>query len=293
MQDGSWDNYRFVLAIYRHVTLSAAAVSLGVNETTVSRRLLQAENRLNTKLFLRKQKGLVPTDAGMSLVQRIERAEMEISSAEDEVSGSDRLVAGAVRIVAGSNVINILLVPHIKTLLNEHINLKLDLIATDDVGDRALHDADIVIHDCKPCDDSRLVLRSLGKLVYGVYAAREAMQEGKRRPALPRITLENRKRDFQSGSPTSINPQVADSDIARIRVNNSATLLECVRAGLGTGLIPEAFVTDEVEFQSQPTDEDGKTCEFWLTYKSEIRDLQRMRVTVQWVTDCINKVTFE
>ena len=60
----NWDDIRFLLAIHRGRTLSAAARQLGVNQTTVARRLAALERDLGTRLFDRVDRDHVATSAG-------------------------------------------------------------------------------------------------------------------------------------------------------------------------------------------------------------------------------------
>ncbi|HNC98514.1 MAG TPA: LysR family transcriptional regulator, partial [Myxococcota bacterium] len=68
-----WDDLRYVLAIQRAGTLQGAARSLGVNRTTVGRRLEEVEERLGMRLFNRSSDGMVPTAAAEDLTETATR----------------------------------------------------------------------------------------------------------------------------------------------------------------------------------------------------------------------------
>ena len=51
MSGQDWDDYRFLLAVAREKTLTAAAAALGVDQTTVSRRLRSMQDRSSGALF--------------------------------------------------------------------------------------------------------------------------------------------------------------------------------------------------------------------------------------------------
>ena len=57
----SWDDLRFLLAVARAGTLSGAARSLGVNHTTVSRRIQALEEHVGVRLFERLSSGWATT----------------------------------------------------------------------------------------------------------------------------------------------------------------------------------------------------------------------------------------
>jgi DNA-binding transcriptional LysR family regulator len=72
----NWNDSRYVLAVGRAGTLSGAARALGVNETTVGRRLAAIEGALGVHLFEKVQGGkLPPTEAGTRAIsQSVDRA---------------------------------------------------------------------------------------------------------------------------------------------------------------------------------------------------------------------------
>ncbi len=76
MQDINWNDLRYALAIARAGTLAAAARRLGVDETTVARRLAAMEAVLGAQLFQRTGTGgLQPIQTGESAVAHAERVE--------------------------------------------------------------------------------------------------------------------------------------------------------------------------------------------------------------------------
>ena len=65
-----WDDLRYALAIGSAGSLAAAARTLGVNHTTVLRRLDALEAQLGSRLFDRLRSGYQPTAANRSPADR-------------------------------------------------------------------------------------------------------------------------------------------------------------------------------------------------------------------------------
>ncbi|HHJ16664.1 MAG TPA: LysR family transcriptional regulator [Gammaproteobacteria bacterium] len=63
-QDVAWDDFRTVLAVCREGTLSGAARVLGVNHSTVFRRINALEDRLDVRLFERLPEGYARNEGG-------------------------------------------------------------------------------------------------------------------------------------------------------------------------------------------------------------------------------------
>src|SRR6185437_16423797 len=85
----NWDDIRFFLAVARQGGLTSAANQLGINHTTVARRLTNLETSLRTRLVTRTPTGVTLTPAGQKFVQHAERIELEALSAEQEVCSVD------------------------------------------------------------------------------------------------------------------------------------------------------------------------------------------------------------
>ncbi|MFO0599823.1 MAG: LysR family transcriptional regulator [Myxococcaceae bacterium] len=93
-----WDDARFVLALHREKTLSAAAATLGVTRTTVGRRLKAAEDHLGVRLFDRSDDGFAPTAAGDELAETAARLEAELHVTEGKLLGRDAELRGRLRV---------------------------------------------------------------------------------------------------------------------------------------------------------------------------------------------------
>ena len=65
-----WNDLRTFLAVHRSGTLARAATTLGINATTVGRRLAVLEEELGAKLFDRTPDGYSVTQAGLDLLPR-------------------------------------------------------------------------------------------------------------------------------------------------------------------------------------------------------------------------------
>src|SRR5262249_60378039 len=71
----SWDDARILLEVVRHGTQGAASKALGVDQATVSRRLLRLGDVIGAPLFLRDGTRLIPTDLARGLARQAETPE--------------------------------------------------------------------------------------------------------------------------------------------------------------------------------------------------------------------------
>ena len=82
-----WDDLQTFLSIARHGTLSAAARALGVQQSTMGRRLMGLEERAGARLLAKTPSGFVMTPAGEAILGHVERIEAETLAIEHRISG--------------------------------------------------------------------------------------------------------------------------------------------------------------------------------------------------------------
>ena len=109
MADMDWSDLRYALAIGRLGSVAAAARQLGVNATTVQRRLDALEKRLGARLFDRARTGYLPTDAGHVVIDQARRMADQADEIERRVLGRDRELTGPLRVTTAFVVMEHLL----------------------------------------------------------------------------------------------------------------------------------------------------------------------------------------
>lgn len=278
-RDLNWNDLRFLLALARSSSLAGAARRLGVNESTVARRLAEAEQRLGARLFERGLGAFSPTEAGRAALAGAERVEREVQAVEAAVSGADRLAAGLVRVTSVPIVVNRLLMPALPELLRAHPQLRVELIAEPRDLSLTRREADIALRLARPAKELRAVARRIGRLDYGVYApARRA------RGALPWITYE----DAMAALPQWrwMAERAAEGEAEpRVTVNDAEAILQGIKAGLGKSLLPLAVAEGEPGLRRLDPGPPALSRELWLMVHPELRGLTRVRVVLDWLAE--------
>src|SRR6476646_1732308 len=116
-----WDDVRFFLEVSRRHTLAAAARQLGVDYTTVGRRIAALEREIGSKLFERTPDGFVATEAGEGLRAAAERMEAA-------ALGADRRLSGAVRIASTDTIAQVVVLPAVRKLHQRHPDIRVHLV---------------------------------------------------------------------------------------------------------------------------------------------------------------------
>jgi DNA-binding transcriptional LysR family regulator len=276
MQDLDWNDLRYVLCLSRTGRIAGAARKLGVNETTVARRLTRVEGLLGVRLFERHAGVLRPTDSGQIVIRRAERIELDVDAVKDGVTSADSIAAGKVRITAVPMVLNYILIPALSTLLRSHRLLQIELVADPRNLSVTNREADIALRMARPDNDSRAVARRVGIIEYAVYGASAA-----RRP-LPWVTYDASWSDLPHArwmaKAVLSDPEAEIS----ILVNDSELALNAVRAGLGRSLMP-CRIGDAVPGLSRLSGPKPVLCrDMWLIVHPDLKHLARVRAVIAW-----------
>ena len=189
----SWDDLRYLLAVLRERTFTAAAAALATEQSTVSRRIAALEAELGVVLFERGRGAPVPTEAALRLRDGAERVEAELSRFRDDATGLRAApVEGRVRLALTEELAVHVVVPEVLPALRAaHPALAVDLLTSYRAADLVGHEADIALRFFQtPRGD--LVGRRIARLTTAVLGARAHARRLRATPLakLPWITIE-------------------------------------------------------------------------------------------------------
>ena len=111
LQHLAWDDFRLVKTIAETHGLAGAAERLGVNHSTVFRRLGHLEESLGVKLFERHRTGYALTAAGEEMTALAERMEEDVATFARKLAGQVVSPAGELRITTNDTLLVHLLTP--------------------------------------------------------------------------------------------------------------------------------------------------------------------------------------
>ncbi len=285
-----WNDLRYLLAVARGGTLAGAAKGLGVDDSTVSRRVARLEARLEARLFERAGDGrLRPTPAGAEAVERAERMELEVEGLRDSVTGADTVCAGTVRLTSVPLLVNRLLVPALPGLLDRHPALNLELVA--DPSDLSLRrrEADMALRLARPRSGGRSVLaRRIGTLRYEVYAATSLPAAAE--ASLPWVTYDEAFAHLPQARWIAADLECGGT-AARFVVNDGEALVEAVAAGLGKSLLPHVVAARDPRLTALVAPDGNPVLEreLWLLVHRELRGLARIDAAADWLCELVAK----
>lgn len=228
-----WDDVRFFLEVSRAGTLAAAAKRLGVDYTTVGRRIAALERELGAKLFERTPEGYVCTETGEGLRAAAEQMEAAALEVGRRALGADRRLSGVVRIACTETIAQVLLLPALSKLHGRHPDIRAHVLMGVARLDIARREADLALRYVRP-ESGALISRRLTRVAFAAYASpeylasRPAPAAGASLEGHDTVEMEEGIRSWRSRLP---------GGRVVVRANNLAALVQAAALGLGIGTL--------------------------------------------------------
>ena len=165
----NWDDFRLVRAIAEARSLVGAADALGLNHSTVFRRLGQIETDLGRALFERSRAGYAPTAAGDEMIALATRMSDGVLDFERRLAGQDERPRGELRVTTTDSLYSSLLAPAFASFRAAYPEIRLDIIVSNSALNLSRRDADVAIRATAEPPET-LVGRKIGGMGWGVYA---------------------------------------------------------------------------------------------------------------------------
>ena len=232
-----WSDFKVLIALSEAGSVAGAARLLGVDASTVSRRLAALEDAVGATLVIRGGRDFAITADGRSVLAAAQEMADATSRAANAIRAGKQEVAGLVRlscIAAFARALSGLL-PLVK---ERHPALDLAILVSNRPIDLMRGEADIGLRLFRPVEPD-LVIRQTSDCGWGVYAARSyAATRGL--PASPddlqdhQLILYDEKRNHLPGPDWM--ERHARGFGSHIRVDSSTTAAQLIASGAGIGV---------------------------------------------------------
>jgi DNA-binding transcriptional LysR family regulator len=280
----AWDDFRLIKAIADHEGLTGAAAALGVNHSTMFRRLGQMEEQLGLPLFERRKTGYVTTVAGAEMAALAARMEEEVTAFGRRLAGRDVAPSGEVRVTTTDTLYLNVLLPIFAAFRLAHPLIRLDVVIGNQTLNLSKRDADVAIR-ASDSPSETLVGRRLATLTWAIYGRKEApltAAEAADPSALFTrnwVTLGDQLGYVKAAR--YVRDHVAPENIA-LRSSAVLGLTEAVEQGLGIGPLP-CFIADQRPglirlMQPNPDFSTG----VWILTHPDIRHAPRVRAFMEF-----------
>lgn len=242
-----WNDLKYLLAVARQGSTLAAARHLGVNQSTVQRRVLELESRLGLRLVERLPSGYRLTPAGEALLPAAERVAESIEAFGQKAAEAAQ--AGILRLTCPEPIaIRLARSGLVERFHERHPGFRLQFVLADRYLDLAKGDADVALRSGDT--DAELVGLKVADSVWAIYASRAYLEAN----GEPRSLEELRERpligldESHAGHRLSVwLREIAPEATYAARSDSVLGLVSATKAGIGVAALPLALGEAEPE----------------------------------------------
>ncbi len=282
-----WNDLQYVLVVCREGTLSGAARVLGVNHSTVFRRISTIEKKLGVRLFERLASGYAMTEAGEAMLDSGERVENEMLGLSRKLIGRDLQLSGVLRVAVPDALLIKIVMPHLVTFFQRYPKIQLELIVSNNYLNLTKREADIAIRATHEPPETA-VGRRMCSMMTTIYSSTD-------------YRVRQTEQAFENNTWLLPDDSLAQLPIIKwldrnypnailgLRCNTLLGLYEAVIQGFGVAALP-CFLGDADTRLKRilPLTAELNT-ELWLLTHPDLRRTARVRVLMDFLTGVLEK----
>ncbi|HEY6880773.1 MAG TPA: LysR family transcriptional regulator [Polyangiales bacterium] len=273
-----WDDLRFFLTTVQSGSLRSAARELGVDVSTVSRRLSQLEQAAGTRLLRRSSRRLEITAAGTQVLGTGEQIAREVHGLARKIASVDPRLGGMVRVTAPGSLTP-LLGEAVLALRASHPQIEIELLSLDALLPLESSQVDVAVRIAE-APPEHLVGARICRLRAAVYASATYLARQRASlhdPAHAWVEWDRRlagKPGMQWLSEQFPNRRVVARGLSTLDV------LALVRAGVGVAALPRLVGDREPNLRRLEEVPDSVASSIWLLTHPDLQKLPRVRVVL-------------
>ena len=248
----TYDNIReleLFLRVSEESSFSAAARSLDVDPSTISKVMQRLENRLGVRLFHRTSRVLRLTQEGERFLAAAQKVMQALQEAEQSLSPAMNEPTGVLRIGCTPAFARFWLAPLMPSFCDAYPKLKVEFVTSPTAQDLFDQHIDLSFHT-GPIPDSSLVVRRVATVRWRIYAAPSYLQRHGT-PRTPHDLAQHQCLNFLPGTYRSQWPLAIDGEVhsvsptGPVASDNGDVLCALAVAGMGLARLVEYRVDTE------------------------------------------------
>lgn len=279
-----WDDLRFFQAVAESGSLNAASRALGVNHSTVFRRINALEERLEAVLFDRLENRYQLTDAGRTVYRQAEQVADLINEIQLNVAGRDTRLTGVIRITSPETLARCFLSGAIAAFREQFPDILCEVSISPEDFNLARREADIALRATNQPPES-LIGKKIDSIAWRFFGNAEFAERYRDEIEQDAPLL------MPSGGLLRIEAcQWLEKQQHRFRVvarcDDLPTLNALARRGLGIALLPDD--ASEGLHRVRETAK-GFVTDVWLLTHPDLRKNARIQTCMRFLAECYNR----
>ncbi|PJK24208.1 LysR family transcriptional regulator [Mycobacterium goodii] len=286
----SADNLRYFLEVARTGRLNDAARNLGVDHTTVGRRITALEKSFGQRLFDRSPGGWQLTEAGADLFPHAETVESAVIAAYETRTSSAGPLTGTVRVATTDGFGAFVMAPRLVDLRRRHPHLDIEMVtATEHRSLTARHfDIAVTLEEPPP---RGVVVQELAGYDLRLYATPEYLDAAPpidELADLARHTLIWYIDALLDVAPLRILESLPHKQRVAIQTNNITGHWMAARGGLGIAPLPQYVAEADPTLRSVLPQMFSVRRRYWMVIPRELRQVGRVRAVAQFLCEIVS-----
>jgi DNA-binding transcriptional LysR family regulator len=280
-----WSDLRMFWAVAESGSFAAAARALGVQVSTVARRIDDLEERLAVRLLERSPQGVALTEAGEEAFELARTMERSATAFERLSRDRDRRPEGRVRVMTPDGVGAYILAPAYADFVRENPKITLELECGFWPADPLSERPEIAIQYDEPKDPDAIAT-PLAHIHYCLFAARsyvdlyglpDTLQVAAGHRYIHHIAQTRQKEGWRGRFE-------AFQELANVSMltNSSSVVLGATREGAGISALPSGVVRiapELVMVGGGPV----ASVRLWMLHHRDLRRTARIRLVTDWI----------
>jgi DNA-binding transcriptional LysR family regulator len=276
-----WDNLRYILAVANARSLAGAARTLGVNHTTVLRRVAAFEERLGLRLFERLPTGYALTAGGEELIAAARDIEDTVTSLERKLAGQDLRLSGVIRITTTDTLMGSILPEILAEFRNVHPGIQIEVAISNAMLNLSKRDADVAIRPVTNPQET-LVGRRVARVAFAIYGSRKHISKRGKIADLPK---QRWVAPDDSLSATSVarwmRSELPEAEVA-LRADSFVAMRQAAQAGIGLAALPCYLGNSSPELVCVHPPIKSMDTELWILTHEDLRHTGRIRAFTEF-----------
>ena len=278
----NWDDLRIFLAVGRKGSISGGAQLLGVQHSTVSRRIRHLEEKLGARLLERKPSGYELTVAGEKLMETAINIESQVLGVDTTLLGKDANLVGSLRIAAINNMASSVLMPMFASFNEAYPLIDLHIMVSNSDLSLSQREADIAIRLTNTPTDT-LIGKSMVTVASTIYGSRSYLKritEHGDEPKWIGVDCCNFHKSWTK--------QHSEKHTHHFNSDDTLLTLSAIREGLGISFLP-CFMGDADPLLKRYSDPDPEhNLGLWVLFHADLRRTARVLAFREHISKTIN-----
>lgn len=285
--DMNWDHLRFLLALAEQGTLSAAARVLGVDHSTVGRRVDSAEAALGVRLFTRSVAGYALSPDGERLLPEMRKVAQAMHGLRRAAEQGEAAVRGPIRVTCPETLGMTWLAKRLAEFALQEPGVQVLLDPSGRVADLGVGEAEIAVRNVRSTQQ-RLVVQPLAQVEYGLYATSEYLREHPLQPGFAGAHFL-----APPVSPVSIEgawlKRLAPKAEPVLVSELSICLASAAQVSAGIAILPSYLGRSHPGLEHIPVADPPREA-LWLTVHEDARKVARVRALMAYLRVCFARL---